>query len=206
MPERTDTSITETGYIDDISMDDNISIGEEHMTWYTDHGRAVPAVTSTGPIAWPNSQRSQSFGNAVAGPKRNGPNGSSSKSKKKYKYASDTTFQLALRYFNRKWQKPVNRHKKPGRMEDQEIYVERINYFNANAEKIIVCRKCGDEVNGHRYYVNENKQGDVLCHGCMARKLKKEVGTDASRLQEELQWLDEKDLDKKYSYQWCFKH
>lgn len=205
MPERTkDHSSTTTMAFDDISID-NISIGEEHMTWYQDNGHSAPAMTTTGPIAWPNSQRGQSFGANAVG-MRQMRTSAHSKSNKKYKYESDSTFQLALQYFNRKWQRPVNRHKKPGRMEDQEIYMERINYFNANVDKIIECRKCRDEVNGHRYYVNENKQSDILCYGCMARKLKKEVGTDASRLQEELLWLDERDLDKKYPHQWSFKH
>ena len=193
---------TTTG--DDLSID-NISIGEERMTWYQDRGDTEPPMTTNGPIAWPNSQRGQSFGPAAAGIRQKRTS-AISKDKKKFKYDSDYTFQLALQYFNRKWQKPVNRHKKPGRVEDQEIYIERINYFNTNVDKIIECRKCKDEVNGHRYYVNENKQSDVLCQGCMARKLKKEVGTDASRLQEELMWLDERDLDKKYSHQWSFKH
>uniref|UniRef100_A0A7M5X2U5 Uncharacterized protein n=1 Tax=Clytia hemisphaerica TaxID=252671 RepID=A0A7M5X2U5_9CNID len=178
---------------------DDISISDEHMTWYQDHGTDthVSPIGNGGPIAWPNSQRGQSFNQDIR---------EKNTKSKKYKYESDNTFQLALQYFNKRWEKPVNRNKKPGRREDQEIYEERINYFNANAVNIIECRKCKDEVNGHRYYVNENRQGDTLCHGCMARKLKKEVGTDSCRLQAELLWLEEKDLDKKYDYQWRFKH
>jgi len=178
---------------------DDLSISEDNMTWYKDHEDAVVSPTTTSStIVWPNSQRGQSFDIDLqerANTKR-----------KKYRYESDSTFQLALQYFNKRWQKPVNRNKKPGRREEQEIYLERINYFNTNATKIIRCRRCKDEVNGHRYYVNENKASDILCNGCMARKLKKEVGTNATRLQEELKWLGERDLDKKYSHQWSFKY
>ena len=167
--------------------DPDFHINDDSMGWYYDNKDTISPIRTTGPIEWPNSVRSQSFSLNI--------NEKSAKCKK-YEFIDDKTFQLALNYFNKRWEKPVRRSKKVGRREDQDIYVEKINCFNANATKIIECRRCKHEVNGLRYYMNENNTKDVLCKGCMGRKLKKEVGTDARRLEEELQWLEEKDLEK----------
>lgn len=161
--------------------------GDEHVGRVGENGEEVQSPISSGPISWPTT-KSEALGTSIKGKDKT----------KKYTYENDGTFQLALRYFNRRWQKPVHRNKKPPRKEDQDIYVEKISYFSSSG-KSIECRKCKDEVNGCRYYVNENKENDILCQGCMGRKLKKEVGTDEIRLTEELDWLAQSDLPKQYN-------
>lgn len=165
--------------------------GDEDVGRYGDHGEEAQSPISSGPIAWPMT-RTESFSTSIKVKDKT----------KKYIYEQDSTFQLALRYFNRRWEKPVHRNKKTPRKEDQDIYVEKINCFSSLGN-VIECRRCKDEVNGRRYYVNENKQYDILCQGCLGRKLKKEVGTNEARIAEELEWLSERDLPKVYN-QWSF--
>lgn len=178
--------------------------GDEDVGRYGENGEETQCPISSGPITWPVQQRTESIITSSDIKKKGKKTDIKEKDKtKKYIYEQDGTFQLALRYFNRRWEKPVHRNTKPPRKEDQDIYIEKIGCFNSSGA-IIKCRRCKDEVNGRRYYVNENKQTDILCQGCLGRKLKKEVGTNEVRLAEELKWLSEKDLLPKMYNQFSF--
>ena len=110
---------------------------------------------------------------------------------KKYDYEDDRTFQLALKFYNRRWQKSKYYNTKIIVEDKQKIYIEKISMHLLDNTK---CRKCRDCLSGVKYYANRNKSSDLLCKGCLSAKLKKEVGTDRNRILQELQWLGEHEL------------
>ena len=113
-----------------------------------------------------------------------------SKKKKTYEYEDNRTFQLALEYFNRRWEKPI-KEKIP---EKQEIFVEKL-YVKYRGE-ILQCRACRVHLIGEKYYEDRNRVSKKLCRGCMGYKLKKKVGTIRERITEELKWLDSPQINK----------
>ena len=108
---------------------------------------------------------------------------------KHYFYEDAETFQLALLYFNRRWERNVDRNETKQREEEQDIYDERRCILNTKQN--VTCTKCKQTIDsGHKYFVNKRNSDDVLCLGCMGRKLKKNVGCIKTRLEDELRWLD----------------
>ena len=108
------------------------------------------------------------------------------KSTIKYAFNENTTFDVALQYFNRQ-PELIQIRKKKVKPEKYEYYVEKMD-MNNNEKK---CKKCKDVLTGVKYFENKNKVKDVLCYFCLCKILKTKVGDNAGRIQEQLRWLDQ---------------
>ena len=104
----------------------------------------------------------------------------------KYAFNENTTFDVALQYFNRQ-PELIQIRKKKVKPEKYEYYVEKID-MNNNEKK---CKKCKESLTGKKYFENKNKTKDVLCYFCLCKILKTKVGDNEGRIKEQLRWLDQ---------------
>ena len=102
----------------------------------------------------------------------------------KYAFNENTTFDVALQYFNRQ-PELIKIRKKKVKPEKYEYYVEKMD----NNEK--KCKKCKAPLTGVKHFENKNKVKDVLCYFCLCKILKTKVGDNEGRIQEQLRWLDQ---------------
>ena len=101
-------------------------------------------------------------------------------------FNENTTFDVALQYFNRQ-PELIQIRKKKVQPEKYEYYIEKID-MNNNEKK---CKKCKESLTGKKYFENKNKTKDVLCYFCLCKILKTKVGDNEGRIKEQLRWLDQ---------------